>query len=76
MEALKLASNDGLLNLTSNNGLLNLIDDGLNLADYWILSIYLKFMVFFCFAFNGFLFKCLISCWSFLILRLSFYLMG
>ena len=54
MEALKLASDDGLLNLTSNNGLFNLIDDGLNLANYWILSIFLKFMVFFALLLMGF----------------------
>ena len=54
MEVLKLASDDGLLNLASNNRLLNLTDDGLNLTNYWILSIYLKLMVCFALLLMGF----------------------
>ena len=57
MEAVKLASDDGLLNLSSNDGMLNLaFDDGLNLADYWILGYLFEVYDFFALLLMGFCF--------------------
>ena len=49
MEAVKLASDDGLLNLSSNDGMLNL-------ADYWILGYLFEVYDFFALLLMGFCF--------------------